>query len=270
MRFIGRLHNRTMHSNPFAPTRRLALAALVLTAPLAQASSVQANPVQAAPMQAISTFEIDRTEVTIGQFRQFVQATGTVTQAERAGGGSTFEAGWEQRRGWLWHSPYGKPGADAEPAAHVTHAEAQAFCRWAGKRLPTDAEWGEAAYTERRSAPPAGFVRGKTYPYPTGDSPRGTNCLGDCGTVATVTHAVTSRGRGHALAGSTAAGVNGLFEMGGNLWEWVDSGPGSEQRTRGGSWWYGAGPMQDAHVQGKPVGTAVIYIGFRCARDLKR
>jgi formylglycine-generating enzyme required for sulfatase activity len=72
------------------------------------------------------------------------------------------------------------------------------------------------------------------------------------------------------LAGSTAAGVNGLFEMGGNLWEWVDSGPGSEQRTRGGSWWYGAGPMQDRHMQGKPADTAVIYIGFRCARDLKR
>jgi formylglycine-generating enzyme required for sulfatase activity len=58
--------------------------------------------------------------------------------------------------------------------------------------------------------------------------------------------------------------------MGGNLWEWVNSGSGSEQRTRGGSWWYGAGPMQDGHVQGKPADTAVIYIGFRCARDLKR
>ena len=85
----------------FSPPRRLALVALVLSAPLAQASSVQAAPVQSAPMQAISTFEIDRTEVTIGQFRQYVQATGVLTQAERAGGGSTFEAGWEQRRGWL-------------------------------------------------------------------------------------------------------------------------------------------------------------------------
>lgn len=241
-----------------------ALAAGVLLHLEAQAAS----PV--GQMQTISHFEIDRTEVTIGQFRRFVQATNTATQAERAGGGSTYEAGWQQRKGWVWHAPYGQPGADDEPVAHVTHAEAQAYCRWAGKRLPTDAEWSEAAYTERRAQPPAGFERGKTYRYPTGTNPQGANCLDDCGPMQTVVHAVTSRGKGHAPAGSTRAGVNGLFDMGGDLWEWVDSGPGSEQRTRGGSWWYGAGPMQDCHRQGKPADTAVVYIGFRCARDLRR
>lgn len=214
-----------------------------------------------------SRFDIDRTEVSIGDFRRYVQATGAVTQAEREGGGSTFEAGWERRAAWVWHSPFGKPGADKEPATHVTYPEAEAYCRWAGKRLPLDVEWGQAAYVEQRQQPPTGFVRGKTYAYPTGDSPQGANCLGDCGNTAVAPGAITSRGRGHALTGSTRAGVNGLFEMGGNLWEWVDSGPGTDKRTRGGSWWYGAGPMQDSHVQSKPQNTAVIYIGFRCARD---
>ena len=232
------------------------------------ASLVQAQ--SSAPMQRIGSFEIDRTEVTIGQFQRFVDATRAVTSAERRGGGSTFEAGWEQRRGWTWRAPYGKPGAADEPAVHVTFDEAAAFCTWAGKRLPTDVEWGEAAYTERRPQPSGGFITGRSYRYPTGDSPGGANCLGDCGSVKTVSHAVTSRGKGHAEAGTTKQGVNGLHEMGGNVWEWVDSGSGVEQRTRGGSWWYGATQMQDSHIQGKPRDTAVVYIGFRCARDAAR
>jgi formylglycine-generating enzyme len=225
-----------------------------------------------ADMQLVGRFDIDRTEVTIGQFRHFVNATKTVTQAEKTGGGSTFENGWEQRRGWVWRAPFGQPGADDEPVAHVTFDEAQRFCQWSGRRLPTDAEWGEAAYVERREKTPAGFVTGQRYRYPTGDSPLGANCLGDCGSVRTVGHAVTSRGSGHARVATTAAGVNGLFDMGGNLWEWVDSNAGgssTEKRTRGGSWWYGAEQMRDDHVQSKTANTAVVYIGFRCARDRK-
>ncbi len=218
-------------------------------------------------MQPICTFSIDRTEVSVGEFQRFVDATRTVTTAERAGGGSTFEAGWEQRKGWTWRTPFGKPAANPEPAVHVTYDEAAAFCKWAGKRLPLDAEWGEAAYTERRADPPAGFATGKRYAYPTGDEPRGANCLGDCGEVKTVSTAVTSRGRGHAETGTTRAGVNGLFDMGGNVWEWVDSGGGNDKRTRGGSWWYGAENMRDAHRQSKPKDTAAVYIGFRCAQD---
>ena len=189
-------------------------------------------PATAQDMQPVGHFEIDRTEVTIGQFRRFAQATRLVTAAERAGGGSTYENGWEQRPGWTWRAPFGTPGGPREPAVHVTYAEAQAFCRWAGKRLPTDAEWGEAAYVERRANPAGGFVTGRRYPYPTGDSPVGANCLGDCGSVKTA-HAVTSRGRGHAEVGSTRAGVNGLYDMGGNVWEWVAD---SEGVLRGGSY----------------------------------
>lgn len=240
--------------------------AWLLTGTLLAAGAAQGQAVPPG-MQTVGRFAIDRTEVTIGQFQRYVDATGTVTAAERAGGGSTYEQGWEQRPGWTWRAPFGRPGGPREPAVHLGYFEAEAFCRWAGKRLPTDAEWGQAAYTERRPDPPAGFVTGRRYPYPGGDSPVGLNCLGDCGAVATVPHAVSTRGRGHAEAGSTRAGVNGLHEMGGNAWEWVDSGPGPEKRTRGGSWWYGAAQMRDDHRQGKAPDTTAVYIGFRCARD---
>ena len=224
---------------------------------------------QATDMQRISHFEIDRTEVTVAQFQRFAEATRTVTVAERSGG-KIYETGWEQRPGWSWRAPFGKAAAPNEPAVHVKYAEAEAFCQWAGKRLPTDAEWGEAAYTERRAAPTDGFVTGKTYPFPTGDTPTGANCLGDCGTVKTVSHAVTSRGRGHAEAATTKRGVNGLFDMGGNAWEWVNSGNAVEKRTRGGSWWYGPAQMQDKHVEMKPADMFAVYIGFRCARTFKQ
>jgi len=227
-----------------------------------------ATPAGAAEMQPIGRFAIDRTEVTAGAFRRFAEATGIVTKAERDGGGQVFEAGWTTKPGWTWRTPFGTPAADDEPAVHVTFAEAQAFCRWAGKRLPTDAEWLEAAHTERRAAPPAPFAAGRSYPYPTGDSPAGANCLGECGPVPTIDRrAVLSRGIGHARAGSTAAGVNGLFEMGANAWEWTDGGTPAERPTRGGSWWYGAAQMHRDHMATKPPETAVVYIGFRCAAD---
>lgn len=227
---------------------------------------------QGSEMQPIRGFAIDKTEVSIEQFSRYAQATSIVTAAEKAGGGSTYEGGWVQRKGWTWRTPFGLPASGQEPAVHISFSEAKAYCQWAGKRLPTDAEWMEAAYTERRANPPAGLASGQTYAYPTGSSPQGANCLGDCGKVTTpptyAAPAITSRGQGHALVGSTRAGVNGLFEMGANAWEWTDGGSDAARPTRGGSWWYGAAQMHRDHLQSKPSETAVVYIGFRCAKSL--
>ena len=220
-------------------------------------------------MQPIGRFSIDRTEVSVGAFRRFVAATSIVTMAERQGGGSVFEAGWVRKPGWTWRTPFGEPADEREPAVHVTFDEAAAYCRWAGKRLPTDAEWLEAAHTERRASPPAPFQTGATYPYPTGERPTGANCLRDCGPTpfALDRSARLSRGIGPARVGTTQAGVNGLYDMGANAWEWVDTALGSERITRGGSWWYGAAQMRNDHRASKPSETAVVYIGFRCAQD---
>lgn len=209
------------------------------------------------PWQPLPAFLISRTETTVGQFRRYVLATGRTTEAERRGGGQVFDGGWQRRPGWTWQAPFGRPAADDEPAVHVTWQEARDFCRWAGGRLPTDAEWVSAAYTEQRETPAAPFVRGRTYAYPSGDSPQGANCRGDCG----------GDGQAHRPTGHGRPGVNGLFDMGGNAWEWVDHGSDAERRTRGGSWWYGAPQMRAEHLQGKPAQTAVVYIGFRCVRD---
>jgi len=255
----------------------MALALATLSGSALSASGSNPAAIDWMPIAASANapgFDIARTETTVAQFRRFVQATGTVTRAERAGGGQVYEAGWTTKPGWTWARPLGVPAADDEPAVHVDFTEAQAFCRWAGGRLPTDAQWVRAAYTETRPAPPAPLQRGKTYPFPTGDSPVGAQCLGDCGAAAdarAVRHgAHLWRGRGHAAVTATPAGVNGLHDMGANAWEWVDEPPGAggsaERRTRGGSWWYGSGQMRADHLQGKPPETTVVYIGFRCAK----
>lgn len=210
----------------------------------------------ATPRVRLDGFSIDRTEITIGQFARFVQATGLVTRAERDGGGQEYDGGWQRRAGWTWRAPDGQPDADPRlPAAHLTFGEAEAYCRWAGGRLPTAAEWQRAAYTELRPQPPAPFVRGTTYAQPTGPSPDGANTNGNDPWPRA------------APAGATRAGVNGLHDMGANLWEWASDAQGGERRTMGGSWWYGPGQMRADVVAWKPADFTAVYIGARCVYD---
>ena len=222
-----------------------------------------------AGMQVIDGFAIDRTEVTVGQFRAFAAETNFVTKAEKDGGGLVYESGWKQKPGWTWKAPYGSTARNDEPAVHVTFDEAAKFCKWSGKRLPTDAEWIAAAYTETRTNAPVPFKAGVTYAFPTGHEPVGANCLRDCGKTAAIDYSAhLERGIGHAPAGSTKSGINGLYDMGANVWEWTEDGGNEEKRTRGGSWWYGSFRMKAEDHATKPRDMAAVYIGFRCAKDI--
>ena len=201
----------------------------------------------------LDTFWIDRTEVTIQRFAEYVQHTGTITRAEQDGGGFEYQAGWQRRPGWTWRAPDGQAEANRQlPAVHLTHAEAGAFCAWAGGRLPTAQEWQQAAYTEQRQPPPDGWTRGQRYRWPTGATPAGAN-----------TSDADPWPRA-APTGATRPGVNGLFDMGGNVWEWVADAHGPERRTMGGSWWYGPSQMQSDVEAWKDATFYAVYIGFRC------
>lgn len=219
------------------------------------ATVAAAMPVLAQPPSPVrvGAFALDRTEVTIGQFRAFVRAAGLTTSAEREGGGFEFTAGWTRRAGWSYAQPQGAPGTDDEPAVHVTWHEASQYCAWSDGRLPTAAEWRSAAYTEQRDQPAGGFLKGQTYAYPVGDQPDGMN----------------NNRRAHMPAGTTKPGVNGLYDMGGNVWEWTADRRGEDALTAGGSWWYSPAQARAEGFQWKPARFHAVYVGFRCAYDAR-
>jgi formylglycine-generating enzyme required for sulfatase activity len=208
------------------------------------------------PAVQVGDLWFDATEVTVGQVRRLTTETSLRTAAEREGGGFEFAAGWSRRPGWTYLRPHGTPAGDDLPAVHLSWTEARDYCEWAGGRLPTAAEWRAAAYTESRTAPPAPFTSGERYEYPTGTGPQGANVLGEADGFAFA-----------APVGSFPAGVNGLYDMSANVWEWLADARGDDRLTAGGSWWYGPEQATADALQYKAAAFYALYVGFRCVYD---
>ena len=228
-------------------------------------SSAVSAPASSIPVVKAGNLSWDQTEMTIADVKTFADATGFMSQAEKNGGGLSYETGFVKKPGWTWKTPYGVAAKDQEPAVHLNQKEAEAICRFYGKRLPTDTEWVSAAFLEQRPNPTAGYLKDRHYPFPGGSSPEPSHCLSGCGDYKGLAPAgALNRGTGHVAAGTTKPGVNGLFDMGGNVWEWTATERNGGYITRGASWWYGPERQRESDVESKSGDIAVVYIGFRC------
>lgn len=188
----------------------------------------------------VSTFWIGKSEVTRAQYRQFVNAGGYSNAAYWSAEGWVWRnsLGRSQPDYWADQAYFGEPyGAflqgDSLPVVGVSYYEAEAFCNWAGGRLPTEAEWEKAARWD-----------GTARIYPWGNL-AGRNNSNDW-------YDTSYPGFQTAPSGFGGASPYACTDMAGNVWEWTQdwfrSYPGSsnpfdrtesERALRGGSW-YGA------------------------------
>ena len=181
----------------------------------------------------LPAFRIDATAVTNADFTRFVEDTGYRTQAEEFGSSAVFHLAvaasatdvlgrsprtpwWLEVRGADWRHPDG-PRSDVEdrldhPVVHVTWHDARAYCRWAGRRLPTEAEWERAA---------RGNLDGARYPW--GDelmAPDGSWRLNIWQGRFPVDNTGEDGWTTTAPVRSYEPNGFGLWQVVGNVWEW--------------------------------------------------
>jgi formylglycine-generating enzyme required for sulfatase activity len=191
----------------------------------------------------VDGFWMDATEVTNEDFARFVKATGYVTVAERTptaadvpgaapeslvAGSVVFTATpkpvpvdnhylwWRYEKGASWRHPQGPSstirGREKYPVVHIAFDDALAYAKWAGKRLPTEAEWEFAA---------RGGLTGKLYAWGDemrhGDKPMANTYQGKFPMKDTGADGFA----GIAPVASYAPNGYGLYDVAGNVWEWV-------------------------------------------------
>ena len=224
---------------------------------------------------------IDTTEVTNAMFARFVEQTGYRTEAEKLGSGVVINLQantWDEVKDATWRHPQGPgsaiDGLEQHPVVQVSWNDAYTYCQWRGSRLPSEAEWEKAARGMDKR------------PYPWGNhAPNGELAnlaifnLPVIGDAFTVDDGFQTT----APVGSFPAGVSpfGLFDMAGNVWEWVQdwydsysssessnpNGPavGEYRVIRGGSW---GNPGWIARTSLRNAGLPTVRwdnLGFRCA-----
>ncbi|BAY79301.1 hypothetical protein NIES25_57850 (plasmid) [Nostoc linckia NIES-25] len=183
----------------------------------------------------VSSFCIDKYEVTNAQFTAFVKATGYVTVAERhlskeqfpdltdeqrLPGSLVFEmvkpgakqlSWWHWKTGANWQHPFGPESAIASkenyPVVHIAYEDAAAYARWAGKSLPSEAQW---EYAARGGLESATYTWGEQYSEKKANTWQG---------IFPFFNTKSDGYVGIAPVGSFPPNGYGLYDMAGNVWE---------------------------------------------------
>jgi len=245
----------------------------------------------------LDAFYIDKYEVTNRQFKEFVDAAGYVTDAEKAGSSSVIvpadqadevlqgtDIGSKWVKGAAWYAPDG-PESNIEdkmdhPVVHVSWNDANAYAKWAGKRLPTEAEWEKAARGETNTNWFWGDLLDSAGKY--------ANLYGEHRWEYIYPKEVIDGYLKTAPVGSLLPNGYGLYDTAGNVYEWTadwyqydyfnispknnPSGPseGEGKVIKGGTWWLCECYLRPADRESAPIGDHNHGMGFRLALDIEK
>lgn len=243
----------------------------------------------------LDAFYIDKYEVTNRQFIEFVATTGYKTEAERDGSSMAIvptsqageviqgtDIGWKEIWGANWQHPEG-PDSNINdrldyPVIHVSWNDANAYAKWAGKRLPTEAEWEKAA----RGGMKTNWFWGDNL----GSSGKYANIYGEHRKDHVYPKGVLDGYSEIAPVGSLQPNQYGLYDTAGNVFEWTadwyqydyftispkdnPEGPatGAEKVIKGGGWYLCECYIRSANRQPSDMADRNSGLGFRLVLDI--
>lgn len=233
----------------------------------------------------VKSFYMDKTEVSVADFAKFVAATDYVTEAEKFGSSGVFDVTarqWTMKQNVSWRHPEGENSnaAPNEPVCQISWNDAVAYAKWAGKRLPTEAEWEYAA---------RGGLKNKEYSWGDELKPNGVIMANYWQGEFPIQNLNEDGFQKRAPVKSFAANGYGLYDMAGNVWEWTadwyaddyyEKSPqqnptgaenGEERVMRGGSWMCAGNFCTNYRVAGRSHSTpetGLNNVGFRLVRDV--
>ncbi len=223
------------------------------------------------PVQRIylDGYYIDKYLVTNDRFSRFVEATGYTTDAEKEGAGMVrIGRRWKKVDGANWRMPDGLTGIEGRgntPVSQVSYNDASQYCQWAGRKLPTEAQWEKAARGPE----------GNQYPW--GDQEPNDTMANFDNLVGSPTP-VDRYEKGQSYYGA--------FDMAGNVYQWTrdwygtgkradknPTGPetGEEKVIKGGSFIEGIESLRSANRDRYAPNYSSFLFGFRCAaQEIKK